>query len=83
MRNGLFRVAVASSSLIIVASGLIAATTVSSAAVTPTYVNAAADAYVSADAADTNYGTATSLTRMEASEDSRSPGRFATRTPAP
>jgi len=69
MRNGIFRVAVASSALIIVASGLIAATTVSSAAVTPTYLNAAADAYVSADAADTNYGTATSLTVRAPSAD--------------
>ena len=69
MRNALFRVAVASSTLIIVASGLIAATTVSSAAATPTIVNAAADAYVSADAADTNYGTAASLTVRAPSAD--------------
>src|SRR4051794_38408083 len=70
MRNGLFRVAVASSTLIIVASGLIAATTVSSVAATPSYLNAAADAYVSAGAdADTNYGTASSLTVRAPSAD--------------
>ncbi|WP_433305280.1 DUF7594 domain-containing protein [Actinoplanes sp. CA-030573] len=69
MRNGIFRVAVVSSALIIVASGVIAATTVSSAAVTPTYVNATADAYVSADTPDTNYGTATSLTVRAPSAD--------------
>ena len=62
MTTRLFRVAAVSSTLVLFASALVAATTVSSAAATPITLNASADAYVSGDAPDTNYGTATSLT---------------------
>jgi len=62
MNNRLFRVAAVSSTLVVFASALVAATSVSSAAATPVTVNASADSYVSADTPDTNYGTATSVT---------------------
>jgi hypothetical protein len=66
-RRWLLRVTAVGSAAVLLGSAMTTVAVVSSAAATPLTLNASADAYVAADAPDTNFGAATNLTVRAAS----------------
>jgi hypothetical protein len=66
-RRWLLRITAVGAAAVLLGSAMTTVAVVSSAAATPLTVNASADAYVAADAPDTNFGTATNLTVRAAS----------------